>query len=69
MTFYDDALEACQAAILKILAGSLQSYSIAGRSFNYLNLAELQAYEKTLQVQVARQNSGGLPVKGITPIV
>lgn len=55
-----------ETAISAVLRG--QSYSIAGRSVTRANLAELERGRDKYKREVARENSGGMPVTGMTPM-
>lgn len=56
---YAARLEQIQAAISAILTGGHQSYSIDGRSFTKLDLAQLMAEETRLVAKVNRATRGG----------
>lgn len=54
----EEMLDAVQNALLALVSGSVSSYSIAGRSFTYHNLSELQRLESYYQSQVAATRNG-----------
>ena len=55
-----------ETAISKVLRG--QAYSIAGRSVTRANLAELEKGRDKYKLEVARETSGGISIRGITPL-
>lgn len=51
-------LAAAEDALLALLNGSVQSYSINGRTYNALNLTELRKTVNELRARVARASRG-----------
>lgn len=64
---YTEQLEECQTAISAVMTG--QSYSMpSGRSLTRADLGTLQDRERYLRDMVARENRGGIRVRGVTPV-
>lgn len=62
-----EQLEAVQAAIEQIeLHG--ESVAFNGRSMRRSDLAALYAREERLRIQYAREQRGGIRVRGVTPV-
>jgi hypothetical protein len=61
-------LDAVRAAILGILSGSGQSYTIAGRTLQKADLRELRFMEKDLLARINRATNGGVRVRQIVPL-
>lgn len=56
---YSARLTLVQGAIEALLTGRVQSYEIEGQSVTYLDLEKLQAEERRLVGQIARQTRRG----------
>ncbi len=65
---YTEQLEEVQTAITKVLTKG-QAYTVEGRQLTRADLKELYAQEKRLMPLASREsnNSGRIPVRGITP--
>lgn len=64
---YQTQLERVQTAIAAIEGGA-QSYSIAGRSLSRADLKTLYDREKWLRKMADRATSGGIRLRGATPL-
>lgn len=64
---YQTQLERVQTAIAAIEGGA-QSYSIAGRSLSRADLQTLYDREKWLRKMADRATSGGIRLRGATPL-
>jgi hypothetical protein len=58
-------LDAVQAAIRAIISGQAKQYSIGGRSFTKLDLADLMQRESTLKAEVKREQKAALIANGL----
>jgi len=71
MATYAEQLESVQSAIAAIEGGA-QSYNInsptGGRTVAMADLKTLYDREKWLLMMIARENNGGIRVRGATPV-
>ena len=58
-TYEETQLPIVEAAITAIVSGEVQSYMIAGRQWNALDLSELRAWRQDLKRAITRQQHGG----------
>ena len=67
MKSYQEQLEEVQNAISEILSGA-QEASYNGQRVRKAELNQLITYERQLKTAIARENRGGIRIRGGTPV-
>ena len=66
---YSEQLDEVQAAITKIESGAQSYQGVSGRGVTRADLQTLYAREERLLLRVQREASGGIRVRGVTPVL